>query len=99
MQLVPFYFIQEIISHTSAVLTKPATYFYLLKESAFLQVAFNVLLTVPFGIYLRYYFRRSFLQTICISFFLSLFFELTQVTGLYGIYNCAYRLFDIDDLF
>lgn len=99
MQLAPFYFIQEISSHTSAVLTKPATYFYLLKESAFLQVAFNVLLTVPFGIYLRYYFRRSFLQTICISFFLSLFFELTQVTGLYGIYNCAYRLFDIDDLF
>jgi hypothetical protein len=36
---------------------------------------------------------------VCISFCLSLFFELTQVTGLYGIYNCAYRLFDIDDLF
>lgn len=99
MQLSPFYFIQEIGNHTSAILTKPATYFYLLKESAFLQVAFNVLLTVPFGIYLRYYFRRSFLQTACISFCLSLFFELTQVTGLYGIYNCAYRLFDIDDLF
>ncbi|HDR3650987.1 TPA: VanZ family protein [Bacillus anthracis] len=99
MQLSPFYFIQEISNRTSAILTKPATYFYLLKESAFLQVAFNVLLTVPFGIYLRYYFRRSFLQTICISFCLSLFFELTQVTGLYGIYNCAYRLFDIDDLF
>ncbi|WOE46963.1 VanZ family protein [Bacillus thuringiensis] len=58
--------------------------------SAFLQVAFNVLLTVPFGIYLRYYFRRSFLQTICISFFLSLFFELTQVTGLYGIYTIVH---------
>ncbi|MDV6039438.1 VanZ family protein [Bacillus sp. SM-B1] len=99
MQLSPFYFIQEISNRTSAILTKPATYFYLLKESAFLQVAFNVLLIVPFGIYLRYYFRRSFLQTICISFCLSLFFELTQVTGLYGIYNCAYRLFDIDDLF
>ncbi len=99
MQLSPFYFIQEISNHTSAILTKPATYFYLLKESAFLQVAFNVLLTVPFGVYLRYYFRRSFLQTVCISFCLSLFFELTQVTGLYGIYNCAYRLFDIDDLF
>ncbi|PFJ06057.1 permease [Bacillus cereus] len=99
MQLSPFYFVQEISNHTSAILTKPATYFYLLKESAFLQVAFNVLLIVPFGIYLRYYFRRSFLQTVCISFCLSLFFELTQVTGLYGIYNCAYRLFDIDDLF
>ena len=38
MQLSPFYFIQEISSHTSAVLTKPATYFYLLKESAFYKL-------------------------------------------------------------
>ena len=38
MQLAPFYFIQEISSHTSAVLTKPATYFYLLKESAFYKL-------------------------------------------------------------
>ena len=28
----------------------------------------------------------------------SLFFEITQYTGIYGIYNCAYRLFDVDDL-
>ncbi|KEK23795.1 VanZ family protein [Bacillus gaemokensis] len=99
MQLVPFYFIQEITNHTVAILTKPVTYFHLLKESAFLQVAFNALLTIPFGMYLRYYFRRSFLQTIVFSLCLSLFFEITQVTGLYGIYNCAYRLFDVDDLF
>ncbi len=32
MQLSPFYFIQEISNHTSAILTKPATYFYLLKR-------------------------------------------------------------------
>ncbi|MBJ8027076.1 VanZ family protein [Bacillus cereus group sp. N21] len=99
VQLVPFYFIQEISNHTAAVLAKPATYFYLLKESAFLQVAFNALLTIPIGIYLRYYFRLGFLQTIFFSLCLSLFFEITQVTGLYGIYNCAYRLFDVDDLF
>ncbi|WP_130068725.1 VanZ family protein [Bacillus albus] len=99
IQLIPFYFIQEISNHTAAILTKPGTYFYLLKESAFLQVAFNALLTVPFGVYLRYYFHRSFLQTIFFSFCLSFFFEVTQVTGLYGIYNCAYRLFDVDDLF
>src|SRR5699024_7095328 len=24
--------------------------------------------------------------------------EITQLTGIYGIYNCAYRLFDVDDL-
>lgn len=99
VQLVPFYFIQEISNHTAAILAKPATYFYLLKESSFLQVAFNALLTIPFGIYLRYYFRLGFLRTIFISLCLSLFFEVTQVTGLYGIYNCAYRLFDVDDLF
>ena len=99
VQLTPFYFIHEITSHTAVIATKPATYFYLLKESAFLQVAFNALLTIPFGVYLRYYFRRSFLQTIFFSFCLSLFFEVTQITGLYGIYNCAYRLFDVDDLF
>ncbi|QEL82789.1 VanZ family protein (plasmid) [Bacillus sp. JAS24-2] len=99
MQLVPFYFIQEISSTTAVVLSKPSTYFSLLKESAFLQVAFNALLTIPFGVYLRYYFRRSFLQTIILSFCLSFFFEVTQLTGLYGIYNCAYRLFDVDDLF
>lgn len=28
----------------------------------------------------------------------TLFFEITQVTGIYGIYNCPYRIFDVDDL-
>lgn len=32
------------------------------------------------------------------SFLLSLFFELTQLTGLYFIYPKSYRLFDVDDL-
>lgn len=32
------------------------------------------------------------------SFLLSLFFELTQLSGLYGIYPRPYRLFDVDDL-
>lgn len=32
------------------------------------------------------------------TFLLSLFFELTQLTGLYFIYPRPYRLFDVDDL-
>lgn len=99
VQLMPFYFVGEISTHTSAVFSQPATYFSLLKEPAFLQVAFNIILTIPFGMYLRYYFRRTFLQTAFFSFCLSVFFEVTQVTGLYGIYNCPYRLLDVDDLF
>ncbi len=33
-----------------------------------------------------------------LSFLLTLFYETTQVTGIYGIFNCAYRIFDVDDL-
>src|SRR5699024_11674021 len=33
-----------------------------------------------------------------LGFLLSLFYEITQLTGVYGIYNCPYRLFYVDDL-
>ena len=63
------------------------------------QVFYNILLTLPFGIYLRYYFNCSFKKTFFCTFLLTLFFELTQLSGLYGIYPRPYRLFDVDDLF
>ncbi|MGE9575057.1 VanZ family protein, partial [Escherichia coli] len=69
-----------------------------MKQSVFLEPAFNVLLLIPFGIYLRYYFRLSFMKTMIASFCLSLFFELTQLSGLYFIYPRPYRLFDVNDL-
>ncbi len=56
------------------------------------------MLTVPFGFYMRYYFRRSWWQAVLLTFGLSLFFELTQLSGLYLIYPRPYRLFDVDDL-
>ena len=55
-------------------------------------------MTVPFGIYMRYYFQCDLRKTIMLSFVLSLFFELTQLSGLYFIYPGSYRLFDVDDL-
>ncbi|WP_273323992.1 VanZ family protein [Vallitalea guaymasensis] len=97
-QLVPFKFIQDILKDTQVIYNKPATYIHLFKEKAFLQAAFNVLLLAPLGIYLRYYFRKSWIKTVIIGFTVSLFFELTQLTGLYGFYNAPYRLFDVDDL-
>ncbi len=48
---------------------------------------------------MRYYFKCSFLKTLIITFCLTLFFELTQLTGLYFIYPRPYRLFDVNDLF
>ena len=70
-----------------------------LKEEYFYQVFYNILLTIPFGIYLRYYFNCSFKKTFILTFLLTLFFEGTQLSGLYGIYPRPYRLFDVDDLF
>lgn len=38
------------------------------------------------------------MKTMIASFCLSLFFELTQLSGLYFIYPRPYRLFDVNDL-
>lgn len=99
VQLVPFQFVKEFILQSSFLWDDPSTYIEVIKEPYFYQVFYNILLTVPFGIYLRYYFKCSFLKTLCFSFLLTLFFEGTQLSGLYGIYPRPYRLFDIDDLF
>lgn len=98
MQLQPFMFISDFLNNTSLVITEPSTYLKALSEPWFYQVVYNVLLFVPFGLYLRYYFKCSFLKTLVLSFLLSLFFELTQLSGLYGFYERSYRLFDVDDL-
>lgn len=55
-------------------------------------------MTIPFGMYLRYYYKCSLKKTFLFTLLLSLFFEFTQLTGLYGIYPRPYRLCDIDDL-
>lgn len=98
-QITPFTSIMDILRETKVNFANPMSYIGILKERAFLQVAFNFLLLLPLGVYLRYYFRRNLLQTVIITFFVSLFFEVTQLTGFYGLYNCPYRLFDVDDLF
>ncbi|WP_063734910.1 VanZ family protein [Streptomyces sp. RTd22] len=59
---------------------------------------FNLLLTLPLGLFLRYHFRLGLRPTAAIGFGTALFFEVTQVTGVWGMYNCPYRLFDVDDL-
>lgn len=69
-----------------------------LKYPVVYQAIFNVLLTVPLGVYLRYYFNRKWYQVILIGFFVSLSFEVLQLTGILGIYQHPYRLFDVDDL-
>lgn len=98
VQWIPFHFISDIAKETGVRLDSPATYIHLLTERAFLQVIFNMLLTVPFGMFMRHYYRTRWAVCLLSSLCLSLFFEITQVTGIYGIYDYPYRLFDVDDL-
>lgn len=73
-------------------------FFIYLRSFSLWQLLLNVLLTLPFGIYLRYYFKQSFKRTVLYTFLLSLFFEITQLSALYGIYPGPYRLADIEDI-
>jgi glycopeptide antibiotics resistance protein len=96
--LKPFYFVPDFITSETFDPSNIKTYLLFFKNSKYMEALFNILLTIPFGIYLRYYFKCNTLKTIGLSFLLSLFFELTQLTGLYFIYPRPYRLFDINDL-
>lgn len=96
MQLHPLAFVYDFREQTYWVLTGIGK--VNISHSAWFQVLGNLILLFPFGIYLNYYFHRSLAQTACLSFLLSLFFELTQLSALYGIYPAPYRIFDINDL-
>ena len=98
MQLVPFQFVADIIKESSFRITDIKSYVEIFTNRSIYQVLYNIILMLPFGFYLRYYFKCNLKKTICYSFLLSLFFELTQLSGLYGIYPRSYRLFDVDDL-
>ncbi|MEG1066844.1 MAG: VanZ family protein, partial [Erysipelotrichaceae bacterium] len=70
----------------------------LLQPNCF-TIYFNILMVIPLGIYLRYYFKKGWISTTIICFLVSLSFELIQLSGLFGIYSRPYRLFETDDLF
>ncbi|WP_309646832.1 VanZ family protein [Nocardioides sp.] len=70
----------------------------LLRDPAFLQVALNVLLFVPLGYYVRQILKRGVVVATLLGLGTSLLIEVTQLTGVWSVYDCAYRLFDVDDL-
>ena len=70
----------------------------LLGDPAFLQVALNVLLFVPLGYYVRRVLKRGVVVATLLGLGTSLLIETTQLTGVWSVYACAYRLFDVDDL-
>lgn len=95
-----FQFIPDILRNSGISLSNPATWIYTIKQPSFYQAFFNFLLLMPFGVYLRYFLKehKFWKHAFFIGLALTLFYEITQVTGIYGIYNCPYRIFDVDDL-
>lgn len=98
LQLNPLDFIFDIIKNTKIDLNHPKSFLTIFNNWGFLTTIFNIFMTLPFGFYLRYYFQNNLKQVLIKTFLLSLFFELTQLSGLYFIYQGNYRLFDVDDL-
>ena len=97
-QLKPFNFIFDFIKDNKYSFNSLSSFIKMLKQPSIYQPLFNIVLTIPFGMYLRYYYKCSFKKTCIYSFLLSLFFEITQLTGLYYIYPRNYRMFDVDDI-
>lgn len=59
---------------------------------------FNVVLTIPLGFYLRSLFGFNLKKTALAGLGVALFYEISQLTGLFFIFPRPWRIFDIDDL-
>lgn len=92
-QLIPFDVVQRVLVQWSQ---EESALRWLLRISP-LSAIMNLVLCIVIGAMLA---RHSMhLSTaVLLGFGLSLTVELTQLTGIWGIYPCAYRKFDIDDL-
>lgn len=69
-----------------------------LTDPVVLQVALNVLLFAPLGFFLRVLGGRGILIAGVVGLATSGVIETTQLTGVWGLFPCAYRVFDVDDL-
>lgn len=93
INLTPFAFLDDVRAVVQEIGRREA-----LRSATVLQVVFNVVLFVPWGVIVRRYLGLGFILTVITGFLASVFIELTQATGLWGIYDCAYRWADIDDV-
>ena len=84
IQLIPFANFASIRQET------------LLRDIAVL--VFNVVLTMPLGFYLRTLFDFNLKRTVVAGLCVALFYEVSQLTGLFFIYPRPWRIFDVDDL-
>jgi len=93
VELIPGHSIADILRETQDLSLVGA-----LTSRATLQVVLNVALFVPFGMIARRYWNRGPVVSILLGAGLSLLIEATQFTRVWGLYECSYRVADVDDL-
>lgn len=92
-QLRPFQFVSDIRTEAHGLGVRS-----LLRNGALQQIVLNIALFVPLGMFGRHLFRGRPLAVVAAGFGMSLFIECTQLTAVWGLFDCSYRLFDVDDL-
>jgi glycopeptide antibiotics resistance protein len=97
LRLTPFQFVADIMAATDISL-RHFNLISILESPVFLQAFFNFLLLMPLGFFLRYYFKVGWKMALAIALATTAMFELSQITGLFWLYPCPYRTFDVDDL-
>lgn len=85
----------EFVDDVRGAVARPGS---TLTDPAVLQLLLNVLLFLPLGFFLRVLGGRGILTAFLVGLGLSAFIETTQLTGVWGLYPCAYRVFDVDDM-
>ncbi|MCE5343247.1 MAG: VanZ family protein [Eubacteriales bacterium] len=98
LQLTPFTDVVRWVRQSGFVFSDLSTWSGLIVNRDLFIIVANVVMMIPLGIYLRYYFSCSLKKTVLITLGVSLIFELTQLSALFGIYPRPYRLCETDDL-
>jgi glycopeptide antibiotics resistance protein len=93
IQPIPFHVLSDIARETAG-LPLPSV----LVSAPVLQFVLNIALFVPWGMIARRFLSRGIVFATVSGLALSLLIETTQYTGVWGLYGCAFRLADVDDL-
>lgn len=84
LQLIPGFTVYEMVKDPSAF--------------AVAQILFNIVMTIPFGAYLAYYWKLNIKKVAIASLALTIFIEIGQLTGLFFMFSGSYRFCDVDDV-
>lgn len=85
----------ELVTDISTAFARPGPW---IADPLVLQLLLNVLLFVPLGFFVRVLGDRGILIAGLVGLAFTVFIETTQLTGVWGLYPCAYRVFDVDDM-